>query len=233
MSRILLVTGVLWVGAAPLAGSPFYLRYDADETFPEQQGWGRYWGDPDDKLIRSVENGVFRLDTRGSYAIFDLYEIISAAFILEPGEELQLAWRMRTLETSGSWGRSDVVLGIVNESHAYVELFVGPDFVSEDEEFGGEPEHLYALDAESAHTYHLTTSNMEEYELYVDGVLAFHGGFHDYAWRPAPRVTFGDAITGRTSLSEWEYVEVAVIPEPEAGAALLLGLGLLAWRSPT
>jgi hypothetical protein len=213
---------VLWVVVGPVQGSPFYLRYDPDETFPEQEGWGRYWDDPENQLIRSVENGIFELDTRGSYSIFDLYEVVSNAFNLDVGEELRITWHMQTLETDEWSHRSDVCVAIVNESHAYVQLFIARGYVSEDELPGGEPEHLYWLGPGIPHTYEFTTGDMETYALYVDGIFAFSGVFHDYAWREVPRVAFGDTIIGRTSLSEWEYVDVEVVPEAGSGVLTLV-----------
>ncbi|MBU0639352.1 MAG: hypothetical protein KKB50_10850 [Planctomycetes bacterium] len=213
MRYVLFVTFVLAAGATA-AADPFYLRYDPNEgRFPEQEGWGRYWDDPEDKLVRSAEHGVFRLDTRGSASIFDLYEIISPAFSLQPGEELHISWRMRTLETDADFGRSDVVVAVINEFGPAVQFFLAPSYVGEDEVLGGDVEHLYFVDVTVPHTYDFVTDDMSTYQLYVDGNNAFSGVFHDYAWRPKPRVTFGDAITGYTSLSEWEYVQIEVVPE--------------------
>jgi len=220
-----LVSLILLVLATSLGrADSFYLRYDADETFPEQEGWTRYWDDPDGELVRTIEDGIFRLDTRGSSAIFDLYRVISDAFDLEGGERLEVTWRMQTVETSGSYGRSDVIVLIVNKDHAYAEFFLGRDFVSEDEELGGEPEHFYNVDPGVPHVLEFVTDDMSDYELFVDGDFAFRGLFHGYAWHAVPRVSFGDAMIGRTSLSEWDYVEVAVVPEASSsvlGAALV------------
>ncbi|MBU0639351.1 MAG: hypothetical protein KKB50_10845 [Planctomycetes bacterium] len=229
MRYVLIVTFVL-AAAATAAADPFYLRYDPDEgRFPEQEGWGRYWDDPEDKLVRSAENGVFRLDTRGSYSIFDLYEAVSPAFALGASEELRVRWEMETLQTDQWSHRSDVCVAIANESHAFVQLFLAPSYVSEDELPGGEPERLYWFEPAARHAYEFITLDMETYALYVDGALAFGGVFHDYAWREVPRVAFGDAIIGRTSLSEWEYVEVEVLPEPATRVLVLAsGIALIA-----
>lgn len=226
---LLILTQLLLVALASVSAAsadPFYLRYDADETFPEQEGWTRYWSDPDGTLIRTVEHGIFRLDTRASTAIFDLYELVSQAFILDPGEELHVTWRMQTLETQVDWYWSDVLLGVVNADHAFARLFLGPDFVSADERPPLGPERLYEFQGGIPHTFAFVSTDMLEYDLYVDGVHAFRGLFEGYAWRECPRIAFGDAVTGRSSLSEWDYLEVAVIPEP-SGLGLFVGLALL------
>ncbi|MBU0638067.1 MAG: hypothetical protein KKB50_04320 [Planctomycetes bacterium] len=223
MGRMTILLSILLLSTPVAQADPFYLRYDPHEgRFPEQEGWGRYWSDPEDKLIRSVDNGVFRLDTRGSAYIWDTYEAISSAFILGPAEELRVRWRMHTLETDADYGRSDVVLIVINEAGAYAEVFLAAEYVSEDEILGGTAEHFWPIDPALAHTYDFVSTDMLAYDLYVDGQHAFQGQFHDYAWRPKPRIAFGDAIVGYTSLSEWEYVEIEVIPEPNTALTLLL-----------
>ncbi|MBU0638068.1 MAG: hypothetical protein KKB50_04325 [Planctomycetes bacterium] len=222
MRYVLFVTLVL-AAAATAAADPFYLRYDPDEgRFPEQEGWGRYWDDPEDKLIRSVDNGVFRLDTRGSVAISDLYEAVSDAFILEPEEELHVRWRMETVETGTFMETADVVVGIVNKDSEAVEFFLAPDFVSVDVVPPPGAEHFYTIEPGVVHSYEFVTPDMWEYDLYVDDQFAFHGAFDGYAWRECPRIGFGDAIRGLSSLSEWEYVEIAVVPEPGTWVLALL-----------
>ena len=223
MMRMLLY-GTLMLGllVSPARGDPFFLRYDADETFPEQEGWTRYWDDPDGQEVRTVEDGVLRLDTRRSYSIFDFCYVRSDAFDLDPGEELRISWRMQTFETDTWDDFSDVALGITNGDAQYVKFFLTPGFVSRDE--GGSPEIdlLFEYEPGVPHTFLFRTSDMESYELFVDGEPAFQGQFARYAMIGEYAQWWGDTVTGRTSLSEWDYVEVAVVPEPATiGLALL------------
>ncbi|MBU0641170.1 MAG: hypothetical protein KKB50_20110 [Planctomycetes bacterium] len=97
MRSMLIVTLVLAAGATA-AADPFYLRYDPNEgRFPEQEGWTRHWDDPEQKLIRSVDGGVFQIDSRGSAAVFDFYSVHSTAFDLANDEVLQVIWQMQTV----------------------------------------------------------------------------------------------------------------------------------------
>lgn len=220
MRYLMLATFVVLTAAGPAQAQRFFQRYDADELFPEEDGWARYWGDPEGRLVRTLQNGIFRLDTRGSSSIFDTYEVISEAFVLGPEEEFRATWRMETLETDASYGRSDVAFFIINEFHEYAEFYLAPTYVSEHRLIGGTMEHLYEIEAGVAHTYYVVTTDMQVYDLYVDGEFAFQGHLQEYAWRNVPRVAFGDAITGFTSLSEWDFVEISVVPEPSSGVAL-------------
>ncbi|MBU0638110.1 MAG: hypothetical protein KKB50_04535 [Planctomycetes bacterium] len=221
MRSMLIVTLALWT-AATVSADPFYLRYDPDEgRFPEQEGWTRHWDDPQQELIRSVEGGIFQIDSRGSAAIYDYYSVHSTAFDLADDEELRVTWRMQTVETSGSFGRSDVAVTITNGQAAFAKFYLGSSFVSADEYLGGDPEHFCAFAPGSAHTFTAVTQDLLRYNLFVDDRLAFQGSFHDYAWIGPYRVLFGDTTTGRTSLSEWSDFEISVIPEPSG--RLLVG----------
>jgi len=206
--------------------SQFYLRYDADETFPEQDGWSRRTTGPAGEIKRGIEDGVFWLDTRASALISDSYLVFDPALEVAPGESLHVTWRMRTLETDTFGYISDVVVGVTNAAREYVTFFLAPEFVSEQGEAPpGEPEHYYPIQGGVFHWYQFATSDMQAYELYVDGQLAIEGSFSGNSWTPGPYVRFGDGIVGRTSLSEWDFVEVAVIPEP-SGLGLLVGLAV-------
>lgn len=222
--RALLILTQLLLAALASASAgladPFYLRYDADETFPEQEGWSRHRHDPNGEIRRGIEDGLFWLDTRASLSISDFYRVTDAALEPAAAECLRITWRMRTLETDTFGGISDVALGFTNSTREYVEFFLAPEYVSEQGEAPpGEPEHLYSIESGVFHTYTFVTFDAHTYELYVDGVDAFEGAFSGYSWAPGPNAAFGDVIRGRSSLSEWDFVEVAVVPE--AGTAVL------------
>jgi hypothetical protein len=204
--------GILALAAltSPTRADPFYLRYDAEETYPEQDGFTRYGQDPEGLLVRSVKDGLFTIDSRASFGIFDLYLVQSDAFELERGEELRINWRMRTLEDTGTPQQTDVNFFLSNSSAAFVDLFIGPGFVSENE-LGDE--HFYPF-LPGFHTFSFRSADMLSYQLFVDGAFAFAGLFHAQAIIGPNFVTFGDAVIGERSLSKWDYVEIAVVPEP-------------------
>jgi len=222
MTRVLFVGLCTMVLATGAQGDPFYMRYDADKYFPDEEGWNRYFSDPGGQIKREIDHGIFRLDTRASYDIFDFYRIRSYALDLRPGEELQLTWRMQTIETQSEGWKSDIAVMVTNADWAHAQFFIAPDFVSANV-LGGDPEHLYLLDPKSAHTFGFATNDMRGYELFVDGAFAFRGKFLGYSWNGPFRVSFGDVITGRTSLSEWDFVEIRVTPDPSSAGLLVLG----------
>jgi len=219
----LLVVRIILSGALAISAraAPFYLRYDADETFPEQSGFTRRTIDPDGVLRRNVEDGVFTIDSRASASIVDLYRVRSDAFILGVDEEFRLSWRMRTLEDTGRPSQTDVAMFITNNEAAWVDLQLGPEFVSEDEILFGEPEHFYPFAPGIFHEFSLRSTDMLSYGLFVDGQFAFEGRFHNQAISGPNLVSFGDEIAGLASLSQWDYVEIAVVPEPELSLWLL------------
>jgi hypothetical protein len=63
---------------------------------------------------------------------------------------------------------------------------------------------------------------MRAYELYIDDELAITGVFEE-VFGPT-RVSWGDVVTGATSLTEWDYVRFGVIPEPSSFLAFILVL---------
>jgi hypothetical protein len=224
-NRIRWLTGLAtlataWMTAVAL-GDGFYMNYDGDQ-FPEDEGWQRRYSDPDGQTVRELDNGIFRLDTRASLSIYDLYVIQTDALNPQPGESLQIGWRMRTIFTQTDYLHSDVMLFLTNADSAYVEFYLGPDYVSEHDLGGGEFEHVCQHGPPADFTSFLFATNMQDYSLFVDGNLAFIGQFHDYAWSGPFYLAFGDGVIGRSSLSEWDYVEVQVVPEPSSGLLLCL-----------
>ena len=220
---------LLAVGSLPASAEEFYLRYDGND-FPENEGWERWFSDPGGQIKREIDNGVFRLDTRASTAIYDAYVMQSEALDLLPGEELRMSWRMETIETQTPYWLSDVLVGLTNADAAYAEFSIAPGFIREGDLPGGDPAHLYLFDAGVPHTFSFVTADMQEYDLFVDDEFAFHGGFHDNAAVGPLHAWFGDGAIGLSSLSEWDWVEIAVVPEPHAGLLLVVGgVAGLAW----
>lgn len=209
----------------PLAalGDPFYYRYEAD-LFPETDGWSRQFSDPTGGLVRELDDGWVRLDTRASPQIFDLYRRVVPALALEPGAELRLTWRMQTVETDVLGDTGDVFLAVTNAAGRYVYLSLGPDFVRADNVPGGGAEHSFDLAPGVPHVYELRSSDMQTFSLHVDGAAAFSGVFGTSPIEPTI-VAFGDAVQGLTSLSAWDFVEIAVTPEPPTALGWLAALG--------
>lgn len=217
--------GGLWL--APLAAAdPFYLRYDAN-VLPEEDGWTRFAVHDYENSIRTVEGGIFTLDTRASLEIGDLYELWSPNIAPDPGEVLRVSWRMRTVESLEAFPYTDVALGINAFDHTFVSFYIAPDYVIENEYLYGATDLITHIDPSRAHDYTLVSENLSYYVLFIDGSPAITGHFHGYGWPDTSRVVFGDSIVGLSSLSEWDYVEVAVVAEPSAMTLAAAGCVLL------
>lgn len=220
---VLLVAAALFAGG-PAVATPFYVRYDADETFPEQEGWTRFTNDYYGQVRRTLTGEALIVDSSASAELFDSYFVDLPDITPATGERLEVSWRMRTtFDTTPVPEASDVVVTVINAEDAYAILFLGEDFVA-DYAVIPEPPSVYPVTAGAFHEYRMV-ADMASYQLYVDGQFAFSGVFHGTSWTPGVKVLFGDSHIGQASVSEWDYVEVQVVPEPGALAAVAFLLG--------
>lgn len=99
-------------------------------------------------------------------------------------------------------------------------------------QWGGETDKAFIDDVDGTIMILDSSNQVFVFECYDDATEPFEGVFDGHAWHENPRIAFGDAIIGRSSLSEWDFVEVAVIPEPSGlGALVELGFARLCARS--
>jgi len=215
--------------AAVATAAPFHFRYDATGGhYPEEVGWTRSLYDPDDAYVRNVENGELIIDSRGSLLASDRYTLASEMIVPGPGEWFEMTWRVQTTESSGNFGDSDVSVALLNESLGFVAFYIGPDFVAEDRYVPGGIQYIQPIAPDVAHTYRLVSPNLQNYDLYIDGVFAFDGEFHLQGLGLGPRVVWGDRLSGGvSSRSAWGFVEVLTIPEPPAAIVMACALGIL------
>ena len=222
-TRAILSAALFLLLAAPVAAraDPFYLRYDADEVYPEDAGWERHTTDPYGLLVRDLDSGNFTSDSRASPYISDFYRRDLGDLGPDPGEIVTVTWRMRVPWADASDYEADPAVLISNGSSEYVQFFVGMDFVAVNEDGLLGPEHLYEFEPRQWRTFSFVSADLEHCELYVDGAFAFTGQFSRHYIGGPNRVSFGDTFIGFASLSEWDYLEVAVAPEA-ASAPLVL-----------
>ncbi len=218
----MLMFGVCLLGlvAGSARAEPFYLRYDAD-VFPEEAGWERHSTDPGGVVVRTVKDGVLTIDSTASYYATDWYRRETPALTLDAGELFQLEWRMRTLMTDTWHSQCDTNVAISNAKRAYVQVYVARDFVAAYDDVGTEPAHVYAIEGGEWNTFALESVNMQEYSLYVNGAFAFSGVFNGSLIAGPNLLSFGESVIGMRSLSEWDYVAVTVVPEPEMVMAVV------------
>lgn len=216
----------LVITAVPTTAEPFHFAYSAsDGSFPDAAGMSRYWNDPNNVLRREITPTAFRLDSRSSASIFDLYLLQSSALALLPGERFELTWTMQTLEVSDDeFDLSDVAVTVTNSASQYIQFSLLPDRVTFDQDGGLGAEHVFALTPGMPHTYRLASADMLSFSLYVDSEFAFSGAFFSTAIIGPNIVAFGDTYFGLSSLAEWSSFEVTVVPELEPGTLIVLWL---------
>lgn len=212
------------------SADPFHIRYEAFDAFPEEDGWARLYSDVDGTTRRTVSGNVFRLDTSEDPLSYDFYRLASQMLAPSIGERLVVTWSMRTLFNDGEGGRSDVTLTVVTLNHMFVELRLGATSVLQVGERGVQPDRSASVRGGEFNEFRLESADMQHYELFVNSQPAFTGEFFGYAWGETPRVSFGDTYVGLSSISEWRFVDVAVVPESHTSVMFVLGSLGIAFR---
>jgi hypothetical protein len=190
------------------------MRYDADKSFPENEGWGRRFSDPNGEEIRTLENGAINLDTRASRDIYDVYTTFYP--VVQSSQILRISWRAQVLFTEQAIGYTDVGVLVTNNVGAYAEFLLNTSSIGEDENLGGEIDHFVSFEPGTMHSFVMISADDTQYTLFVDDVPVFEGNFHGGALTGPRYVSFGDEAIGLTSESTWDYFEVAVVPEYSA-----------------
>jgi hypothetical protein len=133
-----------------------------------------------------------------------------------------------TFDTSTIPEASDVVMMVINADDAYAQLYLREDSVVNYPDLPA-PYIAYPVSPGAFHEYRMI-ADMTSYQLYVDGQFAFSDVFHGWSWTPGTKVVFGDSYIGAASVSEWDYIDVAVVPEAANGCVLLAGVILAGAR---
>lgn len=219
------------LGVASAAADPFFARYDANEVYPEDAGWSRFRYDPSGLQRRTLNEGILTLDDTASDQIYDFYSMRDSALSLGPGEQLLVTWRMQTLvDTWELDNRSDVALGVVGPSGTFVHLNLGTDRVAHDENRNNPDAEVVAFFAPlEYHTFAFATPDYQNFTLSVDGIEAFSGIFPAGGIPTDAGAFFGDFVVGASSIAEWDFIEIAVVPEVSS-SLMTLSIGLLSFR---
>jgi hypothetical protein len=225
MRMLTFVLAALGVLVAQAGADEYWIAYEADD-FPENVGWRRIYRNEDGwyqgGAERSLEDGVFTLDTRRSDMICDYYGI-ARQMDPDPGETFVAEWRLNIVEANqsmevGVWIARDDPPGYVWVKYLEDEVWIGREHWSH-------PIEPYVF-----HTYRIESTDMVDYSLWVDGEQVHQGVFYT----PTDLnsfLAFGDPSYGGnvTSVSEWDYVRFGVIPEP-CSLFMLVGLCVCAGR---
>jgi hypothetical protein len=212
------VLGLLLGAGLVARADPYWITYEGD-AFPENDGWRRSYGDEQGPhhggAVRTIEDGVFVLDSLRHDQIFDYYEIdrlINPA----PGELFVAEWRLRVDEPSDF---GDVLVVIArDEPPGDVEI----DFGTQSVELLDAGGITLGVAPGTFHTYRIESADMVAFDFLVDGQLAYQGVFDDVSLLES-FVGFGDSVQGRRSMSRWDYFRFGALPEPTALTGFALG----------
>ena len=212
MRRLRSVLIVLAVSSPLAVADTWWYTYEADGTFPEQEGWAR--NVMGGGAQRWFEDGAFVLDASASPGIVDFYAK-GMPSLPDPNDPMQAfvcEWRLRVDAMTGYW---DPTFFLLFEGHG--DILLGYEMG----QIYSLHEHQYiaAFQPSVFHSYRIVTNDMTTYTFALDGVVVYTGEVS--VWAPSSVVQFGDTNTGSGAVSRWDYVRYGVIAVPEPGSLLL------------
>jgi len=225
MTRILpfLIVSLLVVSA--VSADQYWIAYEGND-FPENEGWTRVWGNWDGQYegpgaIRTLEDGILTYDSLYDDGVYDFSKMYRPGQMDPgPGELFVMEWRLKVDQVDG---RADPTVWVSSDDAWLLGLEFGYDRI-----YSVFEDYLQIPFApEVYHAYRVESTDMREYDLYVDGEVARSGalrhlvGPSDIGW--------GDSIQGAASLHRWDYFRFGVVPEP-SGLALVCVLGACCGR---
>jgi hypothetical protein len=215
---LLFATAALGLLAAPAGAEEYWIAYEGND-FPENEGWKRVFCDPNGVVgqggaVRTLEDGALVLDSRESVMIVDFYNW-SRPIDPDPGELFIMRWRLKVDEVSA---REDPSVVAFSDDFRAVGFEFSESYVTSIFEAGVD----IPFEPGVFHAFELSSWDMTDYELWIDGVLTQTGEFHDVF--EASRVRWGDGVQGSASLARWDYFRFGVVPEPATAPAFMLAL---------
>jgi hypothetical protein len=205
----------LLLSAAAARASPYWVEYEpGNGHFPEdpEEGWTRYIREGGAQ--RSLQDGALVLDSLASPSIVDEYSQFMPS-LPEANELFVCEWRLQVNATDGCDPGMFISFGAPGD--VFLQYYLDRIYSM------NEMEYIAEFAPGVYHDYALTSSDLTNYALYIDGALVHVGevnapGFWAF-------VTWGDVSSSYTSFTGWDYVRFGVVPEPSAG--LLLGAAVI------
>ena len=218
MTRVLAELALLSVGALSAAATQYWIAYEGD-AYPEDCGWMRVYGDENGPqqggAERSLADGILTLDGLFFFKQKTAYEI-QRAIDPAPGETFVAECRVCVDPQSDP---RDVGIVIARDyPPGHVSIDSGPAGV-----WFPDDHVAIALEPNVFHEFSLSSADMEQYRLVIDGTLEYVSDFEAYTILDS-FVNFGDAVQGERSLSRWDYFRFGAVPEPNIVLIILFVL---------
>lgn len=206
---LMFVCAALGGWSSTAGAEPYWVRYDGTD-FPENQGWTRttYAGG----ATRSLEDGWLVLDGRQDIMIADAYTM-SRPIDPDPDELFIMRWGLQVDDVTG-W--ADPSVGVRSDEAWAVAFAFSESRIIDAFDLS----ISVNFEAGVPHEFELRSSDMRQYELYIDGIVALTGSFTHVV--TTSKVIWGDDIVGAASRSRWDYFQFGVVPEPCTGLGLVL-----------
>jgi hypothetical protein len=226
MNRLLtFVVLLLGAGVSTAMAEPYWVTYEANDL-PENEGWERLYGNWEGPGqgggYRTIQDGILTIDTMHDDGA------VEGAMMVRPGNmnpdvgELFIAtWRLRIVETRNNWYEPSVA--IARDAKGTLAFRYSMDSILSSREG-------WSMDIAPGayHTYHLESTDMINYHLWIDDVHV-RDGVWDLDSLNESYLFFWDGTQGPDSgsVAQWDYVRFGVIPEPSClllGTAVLVGI---------
>lgn len=217
--RILAAGLTLAFCTAIARANQYWVSYDGN-AYPEDVGWWRIWGAQPDAQ-RSLDNGVFTLDTRRDLGTVEYYVWPPMGAIDPgPGEVFIYRWRVKIDEVINA---PDAGVTVASDGRRIVGLEYDESSIQDlhGKQATFEPGRF--------HTFELRSTDMIGYALYIDDALAWTDTFRFSTI--SSRVSWGEGTEGAASLTHWDYVSFGVVPEPRGVLIVFVATMLARARS--
>jgi hypothetical protein len=198
----------LTLGGLAYPARAYYIGWEGD-CLPEDAGWERNWGDWSGQYhgtgaVRTLADGVMTMDSLYDPGVFDI-AVLHHSFNPAPGELFVMEWGLAVDQVVGIWDPgvalfSDDGWGVAFEYNqsSVVSVF-------------DEGLHVPIAPGEF-HDYRVTSWDMRNYRLLIDGTLAHEGPLLYCA--DSSNMAWGDGTQGAASLHRWDYMRIYTILEP-------------------
>jgi hypothetical protein len=220
------IAGVLMaLSGAPGLGNQFWSDWDGSD-WPDALGYTRSWGNLQGPhqggANRTLENGILTYDSLYDPGVWDSYYMENFG-PMDPGpNEIFISeWRLKVDVVNGD---GDPGIGLKSDDGWMLGLMYTEDHIRS--VFEGFLEIPFAPHV--WHDYQVVSSDMRDYDLFIDGALAHQGTFEQIV--PGSYVGWGEGSQSASSLHHWDYFRFGVVsPEPSAFQLVILML-LIVWR---